>query len=120
MLDILSCSFNKDNAMERHDARLDYPKDKYHLILQSSSNTNEFYGLDELERKKLKILLAKYGCRHCFHVLPDNVYLEMHPFSWNELSESFEIQSDGRVRTQLNTLEEAIIDYIPNEEYSEY
>jgi len=106
--------------MERHNARLDYPKNEFRIILQSSRNSNEFYGLNDLQRKTLKIILARYGCRHTFHVLPDHAALDMHRFLWNEMSETFEIEKDMTVSVNLNTLEETIVDYIPNEEFYEY
>ncbi|QQS52441.1 MAG: hypothetical protein IPM71_06830 [Bacteroidota bacterium] len=100
--------------MSRHNARFDYPKQDYHIVFQSSINENDYYGMDELERKKLKIIQAKHGCRHCFHTLPDNLTLDLHKFTWNDATNCFEIEP-RKVRVRLNTLEEAIIEYFPEE-----
>jgi hypothetical protein len=101
--------------MSKHNARFDYPKNDYHIVFQSSINDDEYYGIDELERKKLKIIQSKYGCRHCFHTLPDKVTLDLHKFTWSEENNCFEIEPK-KVRVQLNTLEEAIVEYFPEEE----
>ena len=97
--------------MRRHDARLVYPHERYHLVLQNSEGNDEFYGLDELESKKLKIFQAKYGCRHCFHILPDSARLNLNKFSWNGESQCFEIDEKNKVSVQLNKLEETIVEY---------
>ncbi len=104
--------------MSKHGARLKYPNLGYHIIFQNSFNDDEFYGLDEFERKKLRIIQARYGCRHCFHTLPDKVHLDLHKFVWNEREHCFEVE-DKKVSIQLNTLEEAIVEYIPGEEVFE-
>ncbi len=104
--------------MSKHGARLKYPNLGYHIIFQSSFSDDEFYGLDEFERKRLKIIQAKYGCRHCFHTLPDEVHLNLHKFTWNEEEHCFKVE-DKQVSVQLNTLEEAIVEYIPGEEVFE-
>lgn len=96
--------------MSRYNAKLDFPKN-YLLIFQSSYNEDEFYGLDEFESRKLKIIQAKYGCHHCFHTLPDNVTLDLHPFVWNRETQSFTPILDNKVTVQLNTLEESIINF---------
>jgi hypothetical protein len=97
--------------MGRHPAKFDYPKGKFLLILQNSGYTDEYYGVDELEYKKLRIILAKYGCRHCYHVLPDKVRLDLQKFRWNEACQIFQTESDKKVSVQLNTLEETIVEY---------
>jgi hypothetical protein len=96
-----------------YNAKLVYPRDRYRLILQSSDNIDEFYGLDELESKKLKIIQAKYGCRHCFHTLPESVSLNLNKFLWNEECQCFQIDTEKKVSVQLNTLVETIIEYVP-------
>jgi hypothetical protein len=98
--------------MNRHPAKLNYPREKFKLIVQSSEYSDEFYGVDEFELKKLHIILAKYGCRHTFHILPDKVSLMLHKFYWNEASQYFEIDFDRKFEVKLNTLEETIIDYV--------
>lgn len=104
--------------MTKHSVRLDYPRKKYQIILQSSDNDDEFFGLDMLELKKLHIIQAKFGCRHFFHVLPDYVTLDLHPFSWNEETNSFEIEEKRKLKIRLNTLQEAVV-YHPTEEFNE-
>lgn len=105
--------------MSEHSANLVYPKDKFHVILQSSSKSGEFYGLDELERRKLHIIQAKYGCRHCFHSLPDQVTLTLNKFYWDENKNCYEVDLHKKVSVKLNTLEEAILDHV-NDDYLQY
>lgn len=105
--------------MSKYCANLVYPKDKFHIILQSSGRRDKFYGLDELERRKLKIIQAKYGCRHEFHTLPDQVALNLNEFFWSEHKESFEINLKNKVSVRLNTLEEVILDFV-EDEYLQY
>jgi hypothetical protein len=97
--------------MRRHDAKLVYPPERYQLVLQNPNGNDEFYGLDELESKKLKIFQAKYGCRHCFHILPDSARLNLNKFVWDEQSQSFQIDTKNKVSVQLNTLEGTIVEY---------
>lgn len=98
--------------MGKHDAKLVYPHERYHVILHSSEGIDEFYALDTLESKRLKIIQAKYGCRHCFHTLPDSVKLNLNRFIWNEECQCFQVDSDRKVSVQLNSLEEAIVEYV--------
>lgn len=98
--------------MSRYNAKLIYPHERFRVILQSSEHVDEFYGLDELESRKLKIIQAKYGCRHCFHTLPENVSLNLNKFRWDEENQYFQIDSDKKVSVQLNTLEETIVEYV--------
>jgi hypothetical protein len=100
--------------MNRYNAKLVYPHERFRIILQNSETIDEFYGMDELESKKLKIIQAKYGCRHCFHTLPDNVSLNLHKFIWNEECQCFQIDADRKVSVQLNLLEENIVEYVPD------
>lgn len=100
--------------MSRYNARFDYSKKDYQLVFKSSINDDEFFGIDEFERKKLKIIQAKYGCRHCFHTLPDNVSLDLHKFTWNDEKNCFEIGSI-KEKVRMNTLEEAIVEYFPGD-----
>ena len=106
--------------MGRYNAGLLYPKEKFHIILQSSSKSDEYYGLDDLERRKLRIIQAKYGCRHCFHTLPDQVTLQLNKFIWNNTMQCFEIDFNKKVSVKLNTLEETIISYEHNDDYLDY
>ncbi len=105
--------------MSGHSANMVYPKDKFHIILQSSLQTDEFYGLDDLERRKLKIFQAKYGCRHCYHTLPDHVTLNLNKFYWNESKGCYEIDLKNKTSIRLNTLEEAIINFV-KDDYMQY
>ena len=97
--------------MTGHNAKLVYPHERFRLILQNSDNVDEFYGVDELESRKLKIIQAKYGCRHCFHILPDSVTLNLNTFVWMEDSKCFQIDTSQKISVQLNSLEEAIVEY---------
>ena len=101
--------------MSKFNARFDYPQRDYQIIFQSSINDDEYFGIDDLERKKLKIIQAKFGCRHCFHTLPNKVNLDLHKFTWNEDTSCFLVEP-GKVRVQLNTLEETIVEYFSDEE----
>ncbi|MBN2484504.1 MAG: hypothetical protein JXB34_00885 [Bacteroidales bacterium] len=103
--------------MIRRNARLVYPKERFHTVLQSSVSVDEFYGLDDLESKKLKIIQAKYGCRHCFHNLPDNVVLNLNKFYWNEELQCFVIDTGKQVSVRLNKLEETILEYHYDTQY---
>jgi hypothetical protein len=100
--------------MSKLDAHLKYRREDCHIVFQSSISENEYYGIDEVERKKLKIIQAKFGCRHCFHTLPDKVTLNLHKFIWNNENSCFEIEP-RKVTVQLNTLEEAIVEYFTEE-----
>ncbi|MBN1597484.1 MAG: hypothetical protein JW894_04280 [Bacteroidales bacterium] len=102
--------------MTKHNVRLEYSRNKYQIVLQSSNNDDEFYGLDKLELKKLHIIQAKFGCRHFFHVLPDYVTLDLHPFTWDKDIGSFKIEENKKVKIRLNTLQEAVV-YHPLEEF---
>lgn len=96
--------------MSSHNAHFKYLSKDYQLVLRSSYNEDEFYGVDEFESKKLKIIQARYSCRHFFHTLPDNVTLDLHKFTWNAEHNSFEAEK-RKVVVQLNTLEEAIVEH---------
>jgi hypothetical protein len=97
--------------MSRLVAKLEYPQDNIPLILQSSYCEDEFYGVDRFESKRMRIILAKYGCRHCFHTLPSHVTSELHPFAWDKPGQCFRIRMDHKVTVHLNTLEEAIVNH---------
>ena len=97
--------------MSRHAVRFEYPHDEIQLILRNSYKENEYFGLDKFETKKLRIVLAKYGCRHSFHTLPGQLMADMHPFAWDKLSQCFRIEMDNKVSVHLNTLEEKIVHY---------
>lgn len=103
--------------MTHYSARLVYPKQEFRIVLQSSIRSNEYFGVDDLERKKLKIILAKYGCRHCYHNIPKQVTLDLNKFTWNSNKACFEIDRNTKVSVQLNTLEECIVDYMPQTYY---
>lgn len=100
--------------MRNYSARLVYPKQEFRIILQHSTSSNDFYAVDELERKKLKIIRAKYDCKHSFHNLPDHVSLDLNRFSWNSHKACYELERNQKVNIQLNKLEESIIDYVPD------
>ncbi len=100
--------------MTHYSARLIYPKQEFRIILQSSVKSNEYFGVDDLERKKLKIIQAKYGCRHCYHNIPPHVTLDLNKFNWNPKKACFEIDYNTKVQIQLNTLEECIVDFMPD------
>ncbi len=97
--------------MSRLVAKFDYPHDQIALILQNSYTENEFYGVDKFESKRMRIILAKHGCRHCFHTLPGHVTSELYTFAWNNLEQCFKIQMDHKIKVHLNTLEEAIVNH---------
>lgn len=97
--------------MANLNAQLIYPKQEFTLILQNSNIPNEFFGVDELERKKLRIIQAKFGCRHCFHNLPDSVMLDLNRFEYNMHKSCFEINRSRKVSVRLNELEETIVEY---------
>jgi hypothetical protein len=92
-------------------ARFEYPQSEIPLILRSSFQDDMYYGVDILESRKMKIILAKYGSRHSFHSLPGKVSLNLHPFVWDRLKQVFRIELTRKVPIQLNTLEEAIINH---------
>ena len=96
--------------MSKFNAHFNYAADEYQLVLRSSYKEDEFFGVDEFEFKKLHIIQAKYGCRHFFHTLPDNVTLNLHKFTWKPERNSFEVEKE-KVTVQLNTLEEAIVEH---------
>ncbi|MBN1115561.1 MAG: hypothetical protein JXA77_00025 [Bacteroidales bacterium] len=100
--------------MNNYDCRLVYPKHEFHLVLQNSSINNEYYAVDEFQMKRLNIIQAKYGCRHCFHSLPDKATLDLNKFVFNPHKSCLEVDRNTKVRVQLNTLEEAIVDFKPN------
>lgn len=99
--------------MATQSIKLNYSRDKYPLVLKSSYETGAFYALDSFEVNKLKILMAKYGCRHSFHTLPDTLVLDLLPFYLDEDTGSYRVDSDNRTRVQLNKLEEVIVTYKP-------
>ena len=95
--------------MSRLTARFEYPQKQIPLVLQNSYAEDIFYGVDTFERKRMRIVLAKYGSRHCFHTLPGHITAELHPFVWDRLKQCFRIQMDQKVKVRLNSLEEAIV-----------
>lgn len=97
--------------MTRHAAKFEYPHDQIYLILRNSYKEEEYFGLDKFESKRLKIILAKYGCRHSFHTLPGQLTAQMHPFTWDKLSQCYRIELDKKVPVHLNVLEEAVVHY---------
>ncbi len=100
--------------MGNYSARLVYPKQEFQVILQNSKNSNEFYGVDLFEQKKLNIILAKYNCRHSFHSLPDHVTLDLNKFIWNGHKACYDIDKNSKIKIRLNLLEEAICDFMPD------
>ncbi len=92
-------------------AKFEYPHNEIKLVLRNSYIEDEYYGVDSYEIKRLKIILAKYGCRRSFHTLPGHVTAELHPFVWNKLNQCFRIQINKKVTVHLNAFEEAIVNY---------
>lgn len=97
--------------MVHHAARLEYPHAEIPLILRSSYKANVYYGVDLFESRRMKIILAKYGCRHSLHTLPGHVVAELHPFEWDRLNQCYRIRMDKKTAVHLNTLEEMIVNY---------
>ncbi|MBN2522505.1 MAG: hypothetical protein JXB24_04490 [Bacteroidales bacterium] len=97
--------------MSTYSAKFEYPYDQIPLILQNSYKENEFYAVDEFESKKLKIILAKYGCRHCFHTLPGHLHANLFPFLWDKLKQCYRADMQNPVSVQLNLLEEAVVNH---------
>lgn len=97
--------------MSQHAVRFEYPHDQIYLILRNSYQEEAYFGVDKFESKRLKIILAKYGCRHSFHTLPGQLTVDMHPFTWDRLGQCFRIELDKKVPVHLNTLEEAVVNY---------
>ena len=97
--------------MSRHAVKFEYPHDEIYLILRNSFKEEEYFGVDKFESKRLKIILAKYGCHHSFHTLPGHLIADMHPFTWDRLGQCFRIEMDKSVPIHLNILEEAVVNY---------
>jgi len=97
--------------MSRHAAKFEYPNNEIKLVLRNSYIEDEYYGVDTFESKRLKIVLAKYGCRHSFHTLPGHITAELYPFVWNKPGQYFRIQMNHKVTVHLNSLEESIVNY---------
>ena len=90
---------------------LEYSQKEFPLILQNSYYENEFYGVSTFEYKKMKIILAKHGCQHCFHTLPSEVRVDLHPFYWDGEIKAFIVDKQNTVNVQLNQFEEAVVNY---------
>lgn len=105
--------------MVTHKPSLVYPREKYRTILQTVAKNDEFFGLNELESKKLRIILAKYGRKHRFDTIPDYVTLELNRFYWNCAKFCFEINEYQNIRVKLNTLEEIVVEKI-QDDYMQY
>jgi hypothetical protein len=97
--------------MSRLTAKFEFSHKQIPLVLQSSYAENTFYGVDSFESKRMRIVMAKYGSRHCFHTLPGHITAELHPFVWDKLKQCFRIQMDRKVKVRLNALEEAIVNH---------
>ena len=97
--------------MSKHTAKFEYPHSEIKLVLRNSYIEDEYYGVDIFESKRLKIVLAKYGCRRSFHTLPGHVTAELYPFVWNRMRQCFRIQMNKKVTVHINSLEEAIVNY---------
>lgn len=97
--------------MAHYTARLDYPRSEIPIVLRSSYMDDTYYGVDLFESKRMKIILAKYGCRHSFHSLPGHVTANLYPFVWDRLKQHFRIRMDEKISVHLNTLEEMIVNY---------
>ena len=96
--------------------RFEYPHDQIYLILRNSYKDDEYFGVDKFESRRLKIIMAKYGCRHSFHTLPGQLTADMHPFTWDKLGQCFRIEMEKTIHVHLNNLEEAIVNYHSLEE----
>ena len=103
--------------MTGHSVNLEYPHDEFPLILQHSYHEEEFFGVSIYESKKLKIILSKYGCQHCFHTLPSHITMDLHPFVRDKRNNAFRIHPREIITVQLNQLEEAVINYNYLEQY---
>lgn len=97
--------------MTPHPVKLEYPNTEIPLVLRSTYKENTYYGVDQLERKKLKIVMRKFGCRRNFHSLPGRVIASLYPFVWDRLQQCYRIQLDKKVSVLLNTLEEAVVNH---------
>lgn len=97
--------------MPSQSVKFEYPHNEIYLILRNSYKEDEYYGIDKFEGKRLKIILAKYGCRHSFHTLPGQLTADMHPFTWDKISQCYRIEMETKVPVHLNILEEAVINY---------
>lgn len=100
--------------MGNYSARLVYPKQEFQVILQNSKSSNEFYGVDQFELKKLNIIMAKYKCRHSYNSLPDHITLDLNKFVWNGHKACYDIDMNSKISIRLNLLEEAIMNYKPD------
>jgi hypothetical protein len=103
--------------MSNYSARLVYPKQEFQVILQNSRNSNEFYGVDLFEKKKLNIIMAKYKCRHSYNNLPDHITLDLNRFIWNGKKACYDVDLNSKVTIRLNLLEETIFEYMPDTYY---
>ena len=95
----------------KHSGKLVYPRNLFHLILRSSENDDEYWGLHINERKQFEDIQYHYNCRHCLHQLPDEVQLKLHRFDYDEEKKEFTIDMIDPEPVQLNTLEEDIVEY---------
>lgn len=94
--------------MLKQNLRFEYAHQVIPIILKSSSHADIYYGMDELEMKKIKIVLAKYSSHTDFLSLPNKVTVGLHPFKWNQMGQSYRIDMDKKVSVQLNTLVEVV------------
>jgi hypothetical protein len=92
-----------------HPAKFDFTRGEIELILRNSYQENMYYGVDKFESKRLKILMAKFGCRHTYHTLPGHLTATFYPFSWDRLKQCFRMDTRQKVTAQLNTLEEVVV-----------
>ena len=91
--------------------RFEYPIREIALILRNSYQEDAYYGVDLFESRRLKIVLAKYGCRQNFHTLPGKVMANLHPFTWDHTKQVFRIDMNRKIAIQLNTLETAVVNH---------
>jgi|GEM_PF-3126862 len=92
-------------------AKFEYPRQKIEMILRNSYIEDEYYGIDTFELKRLKIILARYGCRQSFHALPGHITADLYPFVWNKFGRCFRMKTNQKVTVHLNALEEAEVSY---------
>lgn len=95
--------------MSPQTAKFDFPGEEIQYILRNSYSDKAFYAVDKFESKRLKILMAKYGCRNSLHTLPGHLTANFFPFIWDRIKQCYRMDDERKVTVQLNTLEEAVI-----------
>jgi hypothetical protein len=93
----------------KQSAKFDYPHEMIHLILRNSYDKDKFYGADKFESKRIKILMSKYKSGKDYHALPGHLTVNLYPFTWDRIKQSFRMDDTRLVPVQLNTLEHFVI-----------